>query len=339
MDQLTIRHCVSFCALYEERNIRRASERLCIVQPALTVQLRRIETRIGRPLFERSSRGIKPNRAADLLYARLHPTLMQLLQSPQTLGRVGRRTVTGRLRVGLMPLVDEDSTTAISVARALDDCARNHPGQDIAVTEAFSAELVHSLRDKRVDLILVDQPFDDAELVFEMVATDNLAVIVDSASDLLPPGPVDLDRLRTLPMIMPSARNGLRSLLIEQMRRQGWILQPQIEIDSIATVLSLPKTMRYATILPVGAVHLSRGRREISVHEIRSPRLCRHICVGRRRREPNNAVARALIDALRTAFATFGPNQGGPGHGGGPERSVARSHERLQSCAVDASGS
>ncbi len=308
MDQLTIRHCLAFCALYEERNIRRASERLCIVQPALTVQLRRIETRIGRSLFDRSSRGIKPNGAAELLYARLHPALMRLLQSPQTLSRADHHAAARRLRLGLMPLVDENSSIAISVARALDEHARNHPGQNVAVTEAFSAELVRSLREKRVDLILVDQPFDDAELVFEMVATDSLAVIVDSASDLLPPGPVDLDRLRTLPLIMPSAQNGLRSLLIEQMRQHGWIFQPQIEIDSIATILSLLKTMRYATILPVGAVHLSRGRREISVHEIRSPRLCRQICVGRRRWEPGNDVGRTLIDALRAAFATFAPN-------------------------------
>ncbi len=306
---LTVRHCLSFCALHEERNIRRASERLCIVQPALTVQLRRIEDRLGMVLFKRSSRGIRPNHAADRLYALLHPPLTQLLHSSQSLSRTSRGGPAPKLRVGLMPLVDEDSTSAVSVARALDRCARVMPGQRMEVTEAFSARLVRWLRDGRVDLVVIDQPFDDPDLAFETIATDRLAVIVDSASDLLPPGPVGLEQLRTLPLVLPSLGNGLRRLLVEHGRRLGWTLQPQIEIDSIATILSLLKTTRYATVLPVGAVHLSRDRRQISVHEIHSPRLLRAICVGRRRREPHGEAAIALIEALREAFAALEPDQ------------------------------
>lgn len=305
-DGLTLRHCVSFCVLHEERNIRRAAERLCVVQPALTVQLQRIEEKLGDALFERSSRGVRPNQRADRLYEMLNPPLAQLMRASQGLGRPERRITVPKLRVGIMPSVDDESTTAVSVARALDRWARAAPGQGVEVTEAFSATLVRWLRQGRVDLILVDQPFDDPELLFETVATDSLAVIVDNASNLLPPGPVNLDRIRDLPLVLPSQRHGLRSLLVAQFREHGWRLQPRIEIDSMAAALSLVKTTRYATILPVGAVHLSQVRRQIGVHEIRSPRLMRRICVGRRRREPNGAVARALVDEICLAFATLG---------------------------------
>ena len=178
------------------------------------------------------------------------------------------------------------------------------------MSEAFSATLVRWLREGRVDLILVDQPFDDRELLFQTVATDTLAVIVDSASNLLPPGPVDLNRLRDLPLVLPSRRHGLRSLLVEHSSAQGWRLQPRIEIDSMAAALSLVKTTRYATILPVGSVHLSRVRRQIAMHEIRSPRLVRRICVGRRRREPDSQVARVLVDEICASFASLNAAHG-----------------------------
>jgi len=43
------------------------------------------------------------------------------------------------------------------------------------VTEAFSGTLVRWLKQGRVDIILVDQPFEGTDLQFKTVATDRLA--------------------------------------------------------------------------------------------------------------------------------------------------------------------
>ncbi len=303
---LSLKYCLSFCRLYEERNIRRAAEWLCIVQPALTVQLHRIEEHLGTPLFERSSRGIRPNAVADRLYAMLHGPIEQLLRSVRLL-QPGRVLPGRKLRVGIMPLLDDESRAAIGVARALDcwsrDGRREASEAAVEVTEAFSGTLVRWLQQGRVDLVLVDQPFGGTELQFETVAMDSLAVIVDSASDLLPPGPVSLDQLRDLPLVLPSLRHGLRSMVLQQFRERGWLLTPQIEIDSMAAALTLVKTARYATILPTGAVYHSRHRRQIRIHEIHSPRLIRRICVGHRRHQPEHEAARDLINELVLAFS------------------------------------
>ncbi len=303
---LSLKYCLSFCRLYEERNIRRAAERLCIVQPALTVQLHRIEEQLGACLFERSSRGIRPNALADRLYALLHEPIERLQRSVQILQP--RRIHAGRkLRVGIMPLLDDESLAAVGVARALDCWSRAQrqasPDGAVEVTEAFSGTLVRWLQQGQVDLVLVDQPFASTDLIFETIAMDSLAVIVDSASDLLPPGPVSLDRLRDLPLVLPSLRHGLRSMLLQHFRERGWLLTPQIEIDSMAAALTLVKTTRYATILPMGAVYNSRQRRQIRIHEIHSPRLIRQICVGHRRHQPEHEAARELTRELVLAFS------------------------------------
>ena len=70
---LPVKYCRSFLALYEEGNVGRAAERLSIVQPALTVQLHRIEKEVGCTLFTRSHHGLGANEHADALYRLLRP--------------------------------------------------------------------------------------------------------------------------------------------------------------------------------------------------------------------------------------------------------------------------
>jgi DNA-binding transcriptional LysR family regulator len=80
-------------------------------------------------------------------------------------------------------------------------------------------------------------------------------------------------------------------------------LEPRIEVDSMATCLSLVKIARYATILPLGSVYKSCDRRRLSIHEISEPRIVRKICLARTRNDSCGAAALNFISELRSAFA------------------------------------
>lgn len=55
---MELRQLECFVVVAEELNFRRASERLHIVQPTVTLQVQRLEKEIGAPLFDRSTRPI-----------------------------------------------------------------------------------------------------------------------------------------------------------------------------------------------------------------------------------------------------------------------------------------
>jgi DNA-binding transcriptional LysR family regulator len=169
--------------------------------------------------------------------------------------------------------------------------------------EGYSGTLVRWLRSGMVDFALVDRFFADPELMLEPIVEDRMAVVVACGSDMLAPGTVGLRQLAGLPLVLPSARHGLRTLLTQSLSRHGLALQPRIEIDSMAGCLNMVKIGRYATILPMGSVYKSSNRRGVSVHEIRDPQIVRTICLARDRNKPGREAEADFLEALRLAFA------------------------------------
>jgi DNA-binding transcriptional LysR family regulator len=68
----------TFLAIYREGSLTRAARQLSLSQPAVTAQLRALEEALGRPLFDRMPRGVKPTAMAELLARRVADPLDEL---------------------------------------------------------------------------------------------------------------------------------------------------------------------------------------------------------------------------------------------------------------------
>src|SRR5438046_4806316 len=62
------RQLAAFCAVVERKSFSQAAERLGVTQPAVSLQVRSLEKRLGRQLLDRSGRRVEPTEAGLALY-------------------------------------------------------------------------------------------------------------------------------------------------------------------------------------------------------------------------------------------------------------------------------
>src|SRR5215210_1662510 len=62
------RQLAAFCAVVERKSFSQAAERLGVTQPAVSLQVRALEERLGQRLLDRSGRRVEPTEAGRRLY-------------------------------------------------------------------------------------------------------------------------------------------------------------------------------------------------------------------------------------------------------------------------------
>lgn len=80
INSMDTRQLKAFIAVFEERNITRAAERLCLTQPTLSVTIRQLEDELACSLFTREARGVLVSEAARRLYPQAQHLLAQMTQ-------------------------------------------------------------------------------------------------------------------------------------------------------------------------------------------------------------------------------------------------------------------
>jgi DNA-binding transcriptional LysR family regulator len=135
----------SFVTAVRAGSISRAATALGQTQPALSQQLRKLESAVGRPLLHRSPSGVSPTRAGEELL----PYAERILSlSAQALAETGR-ALTGHCGVGLL-----EDLAASRLPQALADLARLHPGATLEVLNLSNAAMRAAYDAGRVQLVL-----------------------------------------------------------------------------------------------------------------------------------------------------------------------------------------
>ncbi|MFG3299655.1 LysR family transcriptional regulator [Micromonospora chersina] len=139
----------TFVTAVRAGSISRAATALGQTQPALSQQLRRLESVVGRPLLHRSPSGVSPTRAG----AELLPYAERILSlSAQALTETGR-ALTGRCGIGLF-----EDLAASQLPQALADLARLHPGATLEVLSLSDSAMREAYGGGRVQLVLDEVP-------------------------------------------------------------------------------------------------------------------------------------------------------------------------------------
>ena len=141
-----------FVQVAQEGSFTRAAEKLYLTQPALSLQIKALETELGMPLFERRNRQVYLTEAGRMVLERAQEILSKVEQiREQVAAYQGMQR--GRVQIGT------SDTTCLYVLPALVQTFRSQfPNIDIHLTNKPSGEVASLLKDGVVDFGIVTLP-------------------------------------------------------------------------------------------------------------------------------------------------------------------------------------
>lgn len=269
---MDLRQLRYFTQIVESGSLSKASRQLFIAQPALSQQLSKLEDEVGKPLFNRSSKGVTPTENGLALY---HHARFMLRQLDQALSIARRESgaVHGMVSVGL------PATTVSALGLPLVRRVRErYPSILLNVVEGMSGHLGQMMRLGQLDLAVLFASDVAQDVSVDALLEEELFVMLPKHSTLVPPRrtSVTLAEAAALPLILPTGEHGLRRRIAAEFEQRN--LSPRIvaEIDSLSLLMTCVYDGIGATIKPMAAVHLEgeRGRqwRALSISDARLAR-------------------------------------------------------------------
>lgn len=282
-----------FVCLYEEGSVTRAARRLNIVQPALSMQIAKLEEDIGKPLFVRNPKGMEPTAEARQMYRLFLPVLGDYARAREQVMQTNGE-LTGQVRVGMI----ESLAQGVLVDTVL-EFSDQHPKVELSLTDGFSGTLTDAVSVGQLDAAIINKPRRSLALMSESIAEEDL-LLVTGASFASLPDSVPFQRLGEMKLVLPSRRHGLRGILESFAEAEDVLLQPPVELDSISAILHLVGRSDFGTVLPRVAIRGPLQRGQVQGHLLEAPRPSRHlVCVSHPRRPPSPATAAFVSTLIR----------------------------------------
>ncbi|TWT11604.1 LysR family transcriptional regulator [Reyranella sp. CPCC 100927] len=292
MRDLKLDQIHAFMQVIELGSFSAAAERLQRSQPAVSLQVRQLERRLGVRLIERVGKRATPTSAGVSLLEHaqhIEAAVAAALEAiaPHVSGALGRvRVGTGATAcIYLLPPV-------------LRDLRRRFPTLDIAVTTGNTGDVLRALEANQLDVGLVTLPA--AGRMFEVIPVrDDPFVVVGAADDDRLPKQATPAALAKLPLVLYETAGHTRRIVDAWFARAGVRLAPVMELGSVEAIKELVAAGLGCAVLPGMAIR--KAERLPIIARPLVPRLQRKLALVVRRDKVIGRGLREVMTAIRRA--------------------------------------
>ena len=289
------RQLAAFCAVVERRSFSQAAEQLGVTQPAVSLQIRSLEKRLGLQLLDRSGRRVEPTEAGRRLYRSAQRLLAMEQQLLAELGEEAEGELAGRLELGAST---GPGGTVMPVVLA--EFQQLHPGVHVALSVSDTQRVVEQVARRELELGVVGAARRHRGVVFEPFFRDVPAG--HRFADRI----VTLDELQNEPLVLMQEGAGVRQVIDDELREAGVRLR---DLD-VRLELGLQESARSAVLGGYGVTFISRSAIEadlaagtVAVARVEGLEPSREISLVRSAGRAETRVAQAFVEFARSRLA------------------------------------
>src|SRR4029077_1808037 len=201
------RQLAAFCAVVERRSFSQAAERLGVTQPAVSLQVRALEKRLGTQLLDRSGRRVEPTEAGMRLYRGAQRLLALEEQVVAEVAEESGDRLTGSFEIGA-----STGPGGIVLSQLLCEFQSFHPELHVVLWVFDTQTIVERVSARELELGIVGAARRHRGVVFEPFFRDPVVLVC-------PPGhpfagkTVTVEELRGDNLITMQEGAGVRQLL------------------------------------------------------------------------------------------------------------------------------
>lgn len=292
----TLKQLRYFVALADCLHFGRAAERCQVTQPAMSMQIRELETALGVVLVERTSAGVFLTAAGADVAARARSILLAV-QDLSDFARQRDRVLAGPLRLGVIPTIGP-----YLLPQVLPRLHASYPEIQLSLHESQTEHLLEALVAGELDLLVLALPLGRADVRTAPLFDDAFNLAVGEHHPLARSASVTQHDLLAERLLLLEEGHCLREQALSLCHAAGADQADDFRASSLATVVQMVVNGYGGTILPDLALPVEAGAHpRLRVVPFRAPAPMRTIGLAWRASSPRGDDFTAFGQLIKAA--------------------------------------
>lgn len=273
---LDVRQLRAFVTVAECGSFTRAAASLNLSQPALTVQIRKLEEALGIRLFDRTTRMVALTRSGTELLPALGRILRELdgvLAETRQLSTMQR----GIVRLAVLP-----SFASGVLPEIIAEFRARHPGVGFSIRDVIASGVADLVASGEADLGLTGGAVSGPDLEILLRGTDSMHAVYPAAHALARRARIVIADLAAHPLILMDAATSVRQVVDAAFAAAGVAPLVGAEVTYMSSAVGMVRAGLGVAILPGSAMEV-RAERSLRSQRIEGERFARPIAVVKRR--------------------------------------------------------
>jgi len=288
MKTFNLDHLATFVRVVETGSFSGAAAKLGLTQPAISLQIRQLEKRLGTALLERVGRKARPTSAGSELLAHVDRIDGALSSAIDSVARHAADVI-GDVRMGT-----DNTVTLFLLPAVLGALRKRYPGLAISVSTGNAADIAKAVEENRIDLAFATLPVSGRALEVTPVLDDPIVAI--ARRDMALPHRLTATNLAKLPLLLSQPGSAGRRITDRWFARGDATINPAMSLGSAEAIKAMAMAGLGCGILSEMAVS-AEVNQDLMIRPL-SPPLKRTLGVVIRKDKRLSKGLKAAYDAL-----------------------------------------
>lgn len=248
-DQMNIRDLKYFIAVAKYKNFGQAAFECAVSQPALSMQLKKLEEELGLKLFERNNKHVMLTQYGTLLEDKAKKIIF-LIDEFKNAAKFHQNPNSGEFRLGAFPTL-----APYYFPQIVPKITKNFPKLQLFLFEEKTEILVKKLKNGKLDAIMIALPVEDSELTYQSLFKEEFLLAVNKQHALASQNKVTLEILSDEKLLLLDEGHCLRDQVLDLCAKIGAKEYSGFRATSLETLRQMVVANVGVTLIPKIAIN------------------------------------------------------------------------------------